>query len=247
MKRKITYTLIALLLFLGLKAQETTPTQVVAIGAKMSYSVGVVSPVDGTDYTYFWDLLNSDGVSIHSETGSSSVTVPYKADLVEAGKTYRLTAYVKREGLCSSDATEIFIKVVAAPIVSFKSDDLSDVCSFSSKNAIQQAEFDVYVDGYTGEGELEYSVIDPDGNEVSLENNTVHISNKEGKISIVLGDTYVNNSDEDVEYKVVLKSFAPSDEGIDGPVVLSPDNANHVRKIIISPAVKIGTIISTTN
>ena len=253
---KITYTLMMLMLVLGLRAQEKreadvqeVPVQVVALGAAMPYSVSVIDPIPGANYIYYWDLLEENtGSVILQGANSSAISLIYADTKVQVGKTYRLLAYVKREYMCGSEPSEIKVKVIERPVVSFVSDDADGLCSFSVLNAEQRAEFDVGIEGYYGDWNLIYSVLDGSDNVIE-KNKSVHITGKTGKITFVLDDKFVNNSDEKVAYKVVITDV----EFVDGNgnhvnTVGDPDlsmpNPDLIRNIIILPAVKIGTISS---
>lgn len=245
---KLTYTLMLLIVTLGLNAQEKhkvdepkTPVQVVALGAKMPYSVDVIDPVSGASYSYYWELLEGSNIRLRG-INSSAVSLIYADTKVQVGKTYRLIAYVKREDMCDSDPSEINVKIIEKPIVSFVSGDVEGLCSFSELNSEQRAEFDVKIEGYYGEWDLNYSILDDSGN--VIENKSVHITGKTGEIIIVLNDKFMNKANSKVSYKIRIDDVEfPVDAGVANPDFSKP-NPDQERNIILLPAVKIGTISS---
>ncbi len=241
---KLTYTLMLLMVVLGLRAQETAvvPVQVVAVGTDMAYSVDVDDASKIANY--YWTLTNSEGTAVREHTGDKpSQVISYKN--VPTGM-YVLSVYATSDpGGCPSDVIQINVEVIAQPLVMIVSGDKAGFCSFSRKSEnIEEFIFDVAIEGYFGGWTLKYTILDPDGNAVDIgggSQQSVHINDsKTDKVVISLGDKFVNNKAEEAFYTVVIDEAILDGEGSTPEIVAD----KKMVKIGVLPAVKIGTISS---
>ncbi len=242
---KLTYTLMLLMVVLGLRAQETAvvPVQVVAVGTDMAYSVDVDDASKIANY--YWTLTNSEGAAVRERTGDKpSQVIDYKE--LPTGK-YVLSVYATNHPPldCASDVIQINVEVIAQPLVMIMSGDKAGFCSFSRKSEnIEEFIFDVAIEGYFGGWTLKYTILDPDGNAVDIgggSQQSVHINDsKTDKVVISLGDKFVNNKAEEAFYTVVIDEAILDGEGSTPEIVAD----KKMVKIGVLPAVKIGTISS---
>jgi len=241
---KLTYTLMLLMVVLGLRAQETPDvlTQVVAVGTEMAYSVDVDDASNIANY--YWTLRNSEGTAVRELMGNKpSQVINYEN--VPTGK-YVLSVYAtSNPGNCASDAIEINVEVIAQPQVMIVSGDKAGFCSFSRKSEnIEEFIFDVAIEGYFGGWTLRYTIFDPEGKAVVIgdgSQQSVHINDsKTDKVVISLGDKFVNNKAEEAFYTVIIDEVLLDGVGSTPEVVVDKKKV----KIGILPAVNIGTISS---
>lgn len=215
------------------------PTQKVAIGSEMTYKVDGENISSAT--TFHWSLLDIDGNVKKEDVSSGQILILEYTDDLATGK-YRLVVEADNyNNNCRSDIKVLNIEIIEKPEVRILTKN-TEFCSFSTNCEIpEEFVFEVGIEGYVGEWSFKYKVLDPDGNEVTIEGEVLHQVtanfNKE-TVSIILGDVFINNTDAKTYYKLVIEEITLADKGRK-PVFVEDENNG---KIGIMPMVKIGNI-----
>lgn len=229
-----------------MKAQVSAvvPTQVVAIGSEMTYRVDVENVSSNT--TYHWSLVDKDGNVVKEEVLPNPQWVVLYSDSdpkIKPGE-YKIVVYADNyNNECKSDEIDLKIEIIDSPIIKILTDNKNGFCSFSKNSeGPEEFVFEVGIEGYFGDWIVKYKVLDPSGNEVTIEGKTLHeVDIKKSKtevISILLGDVFVNNADAEVFYRVQIEDVLLTGEHGTPTIVKDEDKG----KFGIMPVVKIGTI-----
>jgi len=223
--------------FLGAKAQ--TPTQEVSYGSTRSYSIDVARVTAAAGIKEFhWGIVRKDGQPLEAGVVSSFPGVDnsdyHAVDITwdgTVGQVYVLSAALEDVHGCYSEGVTLEITIMPenAVLVFKDADDpanLIDVCSFIGADSYE----DLIV-SYTGAKpwDLHYKLVNTVGAEQTPAP-IVGITNNEVTVEVLINNFFVNTSDVDENWKVVLlKAISQGDNKETLPGVVSE------RTIVVHP------------